>query len=396
MSVEELYTIRTTSPRNTINMGIASGSVNIKGNLTVANNTTISSNLNISGNLSANYLRGDGYQITNLSISAGSNIFSGNSNVRVAANSNVTVSVRGIANVLTISNTGANISGTANITGNTAVGGNLTVTGNTNVSILGASGNITASYFLGNGSQLTGISTIGTGLVNGNSNVTVVANGNINFSATSTANVLTVASTVIVPAANVIPSAANTYTLGNSANRFNTVYANLAAIPGVPVQTIVTRLDSAVTVSAAAGNVGTEVTSLRCSITPKFSTSLILCKWVIFGEGASTHNWLWRVFKNGGIATGTYAGFNTGSGQQVWSGIAMALPYEADYASTPHQAVFYYHDFPASTNAVTYGPAIGESAGTAYTFYVNRTAGSTGAANYETGVSFAIVQEIAQ
>jgi hypothetical protein len=318
------------------------------------------------------------------------------------------MSVAGNANIFTVTGTGANVAGTLNTTGNTTVTGNLVVstnanvtgtfrvTANSNVSNLGASGNITASYFIGNGSQLTGISTIGTGLTNGNSNVTVAANGNVTVSATGTANVLTVASTVIAPAANIIPSTANTYTLGNSANRFNTVYANLAAIPGVPVQTIVTRLDTAVTVSAAGSNVGTEVTSLRCSITPKFSNSLILCQWMIFGEGASTHNWLWRVFKNGAIATGTYAGFNTGSGQQVWSGMAMALPYEGDYNSTPHQAVFYYHDFPGSTNAVTYGPAIGESAGTAYTFYVNRTAGSTGAANYETGVSFAIVQEIAQ
>jgi hypothetical protein len=53
MSVEELYTIRTTSPRNTINMGIVGGAVNIKGNLKVANNMTIGSNLTVTNNISS-------------------------------------------------------------------------------------------------------------------------------------------------------------------------------------------------------------------------------------------------------------------------------------------------------------------------------------------------------
>ena len=136
MSVEELYTIRTTSPRNTINMGIAGGAVNIKGNLRVANNTTIS------GNLSANYLRGDGYQLTNLNVSAVSGISNGTSNVRIVANSNIAMSVAGNANVFTVTGTGANISGTANITGNVITSSKYIKSTTSGISG-GAQGNIT-------------------------------------------------------------------------------------------------------------------------------------------------------------------------------------------------------------------------------------------------------------
>jgi hypothetical protein len=67
-------------------------------------------------------------------------------------------------------------------------------TSNTWVTNIGAnvSGNITANYFIGNGSLLTGISTTGNSLVNGNSNVIVVNNGNVSVSANGTANILTV------------------------------------------------------------------------------------------------------------------------------------------------------------------------------------------------------------
>jgi hypothetical protein len=65
-----------------------------------------------------------------------SSISSGSSNVAVAANSNVTISSAGTPNVLVVTSSGANIAGTVS-----------------------ASGNITGSYFLGNGSQLSGIIT---------------------------------------------------------------------------------------------------------------------------------------------------------------------------------------------------------------------------------------------
>jgi hypothetical protein len=88
-----------------------------------------------------------------LLVSGESAITNGSSNVRVAANSNVTVSIAGNANVVTVSSSG-----------------------------LSTSGNVTAAFFVGNGSQLTGLSA-GSIISNGNSNVVVAANSNVTVNA---------------------------------------------------------------------------------------------------------------------------------------------------------------------------------------------------------------------
>jgi hypothetical protein len=78
------------------------------------------------GNLAkANFFQGDGGLLSNLTISAGSSIVNGNSNVIVTANGNVNTSVAGNANILIITGTGANVSGTFNATGN-ITGANIT------------------------------------------------------------------------------------------------------------------------------------------------------------------------------------------------------------------------------------------------------------------------------
>jgi hypothetical protein len=61
------------------------------------------------------------------------------------------------------------------------------------VAIRNADGNLTANYFIGNGSQLTGIDA--TSIQNGNSNVKVAANGNVSISVTGTSNVVIVTDT---------------------------------------------------------------------------------------------------------------------------------------------------------------------------------------------------------
>ena len=122
------------------------------------------SNLTVSGTLTAGDI-------------AVSSIANGSSNVDiVGVSGNVTVSVAGNANILTVTGTGANISGTANITGNANVGNlgatGVTVTGN------GSFGNILGPH------------------ANGNSNINIpAANGNINLSVAGNANILTVTGT---------------------------------------------------------------------------------------------------------------------------------------------------------------------------------------------------------
>jgi len=113
-------------------------------------------------------------QVANLNAAVAGNLVNGNSNVIVNANSNVTISVAGTANVITVTSTGANISGTLN-----------TGTGNANVGNLGT-GTVIATT--------ANLTTINSGLLqNGTSNVTVNSSGNVNISVGG--NVLTITST---------------------------------------------------------------------------------------------------------------------------------------------------------------------------------------------------------
>jgi hypothetical protein len=91
----------------------------------------------------------------------------GNSNVNIpAANGNVNISAVGNANILVVTGTGANISGTLNATGNITGGnlvtaGALSVTGNANVGNIGASSgvftaNVTAGNMFANSGQVRG------------------------------------------------------------------------------------------------------------------------------------------------------------------------------------------------------------------------------------------------
>ena len=88
-----------------------------------------------------------------------------------------------IANNLFSSST---VSAVGNITG-----GNVNTAG-----VMSATGNITGNFFIGNGSQLTGIDA--TSIQNGNSNVKVYANANVATSVGGTANVATVTGAEVI------------------------------------------------------------------------------------------------------------------------------------------------------------------------------------------------------
>ena len=179
-------------------------------------NTMTVANLSVTGTLNA----GD------ISVSS---IANGTSNVDiVGVSGNVTVSVGGNANILTVTGTGANISGTANVTGNITTAGNIIAggaissTGNANVGNLGTAG-VFATTLSASGNAnvgnigLTGVyaaSLSATGNANvGNLNASIVsATGNITggnlvtggaVSATGNATVGNV-STGIVSATSVI------------------------------------------------------------------------------------------------------------------------------------------------------------------------------------------------
>jgi hypothetical protein len=218
--------------------------------LTATSNSTViitDAGANVTGYVDATYFVGDGANLTNISVTL-ANLDNGNSNVVVTANGNVTIT--SVSNAtMTITDTGANVTGYVDATYFVGDGGNitgLTVTGiangNSDMSValdsdivLTANGNATitvtetganvigyvdATYFVGDGANLTGIAL--SILDNGNSNVVVnldsdiqlSSNGNLTMSITDTG-------------ANVTGYVDATYFVGDGANLTGITLANL-------------------------------------------------------------------------------------------------------------------------------------------------------------------------
>ena len=247
-------------------------SVGTLGNLSVTGNSNL-------GNLaSANFFSGDGHLLSNLAVSAGSTIVSGSSNVKVELNSNVNITVAGVANIVTVTSTGSNVNGYLTVTGNVTSGnanlgntatanyfvGNLygnantagTVTTNAqpNITSVGTltslavtgditsgnvyanSGLIKAQYLSGDGSNLTNLSA-GIILVNGNSNVSIpIANGNINMSAVGNANILVVTGTGVNVAGTI--NATGTITGNFSGNVITASQGNITSLGNLTSLTV--------------------------------------------------------------------------------------------------------------------------------------------------------------
>jgi hypothetical protein len=126
----------------TVNLELAGNTANLTGNVTLSGpnvtvNNYLSGNIaNFSGNLTA--VNANLGNLVDANFIRTQELFNGNSNVRIDANGNVTVSVTGLSNVYTLSSAGANIVGYVEANGNgkfgalysntlTAQGGNLTI-----------------------------------------------------------------------------------------------------------------------------------------------------------------------------------------------------------------------------------------------------------------------------
>jgi hypothetical protein len=99
-------------------------------------------------------------------------------------------------------------------------GGNLNVpSGN-----IMSAGNVTAPYFFGNGSQLSGVITSVTKIINGTSDVTAYSGGNVAVTVGGTANTVVFTSSNIHVAGSILPSANVTYDLGSPTQRWRSAY----------------------------------------------------------------------------------------------------------------------------------------------------------------------------
>jgi hypothetical protein len=173
----------------------------------------------------AGYYYGNGSQLTGISAGNSNSIISGNSNVKiVTAGGNVTIGIGGIGNIVVVSGAGEFVTG-----------------------VVSASGNITAPYFVGNGSLLTGITTVAAA----NTAQTVTANAQANITSVGTLTSLSVTGTVQsgnILTSGIVSSTGNitgNYFIGNGSQLTGlaatygnaNVVANLAALGSNPVST---------------------------------------------------------------------------------------------------------------------------------------------------------------
>jgi hypothetical protein len=202
-----------------------------------------------SGNVTGGNVIAGGAVSAGGNVSAAGNVIGGN------------VITGGLVNSATVSATG-NITGGNVLTGGAISAASVSVSGNILATgAISASGNVTGSYILGNGSQLTGISTSASkifngtseaniGTLNGNANITiggssnvavfttsgvliqglVSATGNVTGGNVNTSGIVSVLGDVVsarlLVSGNIVSTAANaTANIGNATNYFNVVHA---------------------------------------------------------------------------------------------------------------------------------------------------------------------------
>jgi hypothetical protein len=205
----------------------------------------------------------------------------------------------------------------------------------------------------------------------------------------------TLGSGVTIPAAGItgtigsgvtIPAAGVTGTLGSGV--FPT---------GHVLQTKMIRYDTPV-----AHNNNTAVTGLRLTITPVSADSVLFMQWIIFGEAGGNDAAMWRVYKDGSvITTAGYEGQSDYAGTSPTQWDVLAGTYKAEApGSTPTTDGFSYYIKSGSTLSQYYEPFSWHSSsatvGADYQ-YINRSKNlqPAGQTSYEHGVSFGMIQEIA-
>ena len=181
---------------------------------------------------------------------------------------NLTVTGNATVGNLVTSGSGGTLSNINVVSANTfTASGNITA-GNANLGNL-----VTANFFTGNGSLLTGITvSAGNTIVNGNSNVVILANGNVSTSVAGNANILIVTGTGVNIAgtlnttgnltagnANItgtinVTGNANVGNIGAAAGVFTTVTGSLTTAAQPNITSVGTLTSLAVTGNISSGN----------------------------------------------------------------------------------------------------------------------------------------------
>lgn len=268
--------------------------------LHAGNGKIVATSANLGNLVTANFFQGDGGLLTNLSISSGTSILNGNSNVVVDANSNVRISVAGTPNVAIVSTSGIELLGNVQAVGNSNLGNS-----------------VSSNYFIGDGGLLTNISTAsGSYITNGNSNVYVDANSNVRIGVSGTPNVAIFTDAGINVSGYLTTT--NNITSGN-ANLGNAASANFFIGSGNNLSNIqasnITGTVSNANYSAFAGNVTTNAQ-------PNITSVGTLAGLAVTGNATVTGN---IILGNSGISlNGLYGNIgqiltSTGNNSAYWS-----------------------------------------------------------------------------
>jgi hypothetical protein len=162
-------------------------------------------------------------------------------------------------------------------------------------------------------------------------------------------------------------------------------------LPGETIQTV--TMENLTQGSQSVGQYSTnDLANMSLVITPKKSNSKILIQIRWSGEFAPT-DMTWNAAfgcTRNGTQIGRVASAPAGSGIAIPS-----LSYFAgDANSTAESCIYFVVDTPGITSAITYKATVACSI--AGTIWSNRTAGSAGTWDYESGTSAMIATEIAQ
>lgn len=156
----------------------------------------------VSGNVTADYFIGNGSLLTGVVATGATALTNGNTDVTTATNGNANITIGGVSNVAVFSTSGVRVAG-----------------------IVSATGNVTGQYFIGNGSQLTGINASSNAIFNGTSNISIpTANSNIVVSVDGVSNVAVFSSLNTTITGNLLPASNVTYNLGSPTQRWKTGY----------------------------------------------------------------------------------------------------------------------------------------------------------------------------
>ena len=157
-------------------------------------------------------------------------------------------------------------------------------------------------------------------------------------------------------------------------------------IRGTPVQMAVARTDTRTTFTSP-NNGQVDIPQTAVTITPKFTGSLIVLKWMCTGEIHQDNGF--RILKNGTLfKTTTQTNERWGSYVSAW--------YDRNQSST--MSNWYINAFDNDVVAgaeTTYTLSTGSSSNGTYTFYLNRCVSNGGGNNsYENGVTVMTAMEI--